>query len=348
MEELSGFLWSWEYGFDIIALEMPERQGGKGMKIFAYALREYDERELFIAACEEAGVEYGYTSEYPSMENADLAEGYEGISIITNPVKPELAQRFYDLGVRHISTRTIGMDHIDTEYCKKIGLKVSNITYTPGTVADYTVMMILMALRKMPLLMKKAELQDFSLEGKIGRELRTCTVGIIGTGRIGKNVIRDLSGFGCRILCYDVNPEPEAVHPASYVSFDTLIRESDIISLHAPGIPETFHMIGAEEIRRMKRGVILVNCARGLLIDSDAMIDALISGQIGYAALDTIEHEENLYYRNLCGVPLDRPQRAKLLSLPNVLLMSHMAFYTEQAVGDMVRNSISSLLEGHR
>lgn len=315
------------------------------MKIFAYALRDFDEKDLFIAACEEAGVEYGYTAEYPSIENAHLAEGYQGISIITNPVGPELAQRFYDLGVRHISSRTIGMDHIDQDYCRKIGMKVSNISYTPDTVADYTVMMMLMALRKMPLLMKKAELQDFSLEGKIGRELRTCTVGVIGTGRIGRSVIRDLSGFGCRVLCYDVKPTPDSVGQAEYVPLDTLLEESDIITLHAPGIPETYHMLGAEEIRRMKPGVILVNCGRGSLIDTDAMIAALISGHIGYAALDTIEHEENLYYRNLCGVALDRPQRAQLLSLPNVLLSSHMAFYTEQAVGDMVRNSVRALGE---
>ena len=315
------------------------------MKIFAYALRDFDEKDLFIAACEEAGVEYGYTAEYPSIENAHLAEGYQGISIITNPVGPELAQRFYDLGVRHISSRTIGMDHIDQDYCRKIGMKVSNISYTPDTVADYTVMMMLMALRKMPLLMKKAELQDFSLEGKIGRELRTCTVGVIGTGRIGRSVIRDLSGFGCRVICYDVAPQPDAVGQAEYVPLNTLLAESDIITLHAPGIPETYHMLGAEEIRRMKSGVILVNCGRGSLIDTDAMIAALISGHIGYAALDTIEHEENLYYRNLCGVALDRPQRAQLLSLPNVLLSSHMAFYTEQAVGDMVRNSVRTLCE---
>lgn len=315
------------------------------MKIFAYALRDFDEKDLFIAACEKAGVEYGYTAEYPSIENAHLAEGYQGISIITNPVGPELAQRFYDLGVRHISSRTIGMDHIDQDYCRKIGMKVSNISYTPDTVADYTVMMMLMALRKMPLLMKKAELQDFSLEGKIGRELRTCTVGVIGTGRIGRSVIRDLSGFGCRVICYDVNPAPDAVGQAEYVPLDTLLEESDIITLHAPGIPETYHMLGAEEIRRMKPGVILVNCGRGSLIDTDAMIAALISGHIGYAALDTIEHEENLYYRNLCGVALDRPQRAQLLSLPNVLLSSHMAFYTEQAVGDMVKNSVRALGE---
>ena len=316
------------------------------MKIFAYALRDFDEKDLFIAACEEAGVGYGYTAEYPSIDNADLAEGYQGISIITNPVGPELAQRFYDLGVRHISSRTIGMDHIDQDYCRKIGMKVSNISYTPDTVADYTVMMMLMALRKMPLLMKKAELQDFSLEGKIGRELRTCTVGVIGTGRIGRSVIRDLSGFGCRVICYDVAPQPDAVGQAEYVSLDTLLAESDIITLHAPGAPETYHMLGAEEIRRMKPGVILVNCARGSLIDTDAMIAAVISGHIGYAALDTIEHEENLYYHNLCGVALDRPQRAQLLSLPNVLLSSHMAFYTEQAVGDMVRNSVAALCDG--
>ena len=142
------------------------------------------------------------------------------------------------------------------------------------------------------------------------------------------------------------NSRRSAVGTAEYVPLDTLLAEADIISLHAPGIPETFHMLDANEIARMKPGVILINCARGLLINTDAMIEALISGQIGYAALDTIEHEENLYYRNLCGVPLDRPQRAKLLSLPNVLLTSHMAFYTEQAVGDMVRNSVKALCEG--
>ena len=314
------------------------------MKIFAYNLRDFDEKPVFIETCEKLGVEYGYTSEYLSLENAHLAEGYDGISILTNPVDAQLAQKFYDLGVRHISTRTIGMDHIDIDYCRKIGMKVSNITYTPDTVADYTVMMILMAIRKMPLLMKKAELQDFSLQGKIARELRTCTVGVIGTGRIGKAVIRDLSGFGCRILCYDVDPSPDDVYSAEYVSLDKLLAESDIISLHAPGIPETFHMIGADEIAGMKRGVIIVNCARGMLIDTDAMIKALKTGQIGYAALDTIEHEDNLYYKDLCGSVLDLPQRAELLSLPNVLLSSHMAFYTEQAVSDMIHNSIKTLL----
>ncbi len=152
------------------------------MRIFAYALREFDEKELFITECEKAGVDYGYTSEYPSLENAHLAEGYDGLSIITNPIDPGLAQRFYDLGIRHISSRTVGIDHIDLDYCKKIG-----------------------------------------------RELRTCTVGIIGTGRIGKTVIRDLTGFGCRILCYDVNPQPDEVKPAACVSLDELPDRGDIL-----------------------------------------------------------------------------------------------------------------------
>lgn len=313
-------------------------------KIFAYALRDYDEKDLFLAVCREAGVEYGYTSEYPTMENAQLAKGCSGISIITNPIGPELADRFYELGVRHISTRSIGTEHIDLAYCRKIGMRVSNISYAPEAVAEYTVMMMLMALRRIPLVLKQAEQQNFALKGKIGRELKECTVGIIGTGRIGKAVIRILSGFGCRILCYDVKPDPDQVGDAEYAELDRVLSESDIISLHAPGISETVHMLGREEFRRMKQGVILVNCARGSLIDTEVMIEALASGHIGYAALDTIEHEEKMYYLDLSGREIDHPQRERLLSLPNVLLSPHVAFYTNQVVEEMIRNSVGALV----
>lgn len=313
-------------------------------KIFFYALRDYDEKDIFLSVCEEAGVEYGYTSDYPSMENAYLAKGCSGISIITNPIGSELTDRFYELGVRHISTRTIGMDHIDLAHCQRIGMRVSNVSYAPDAVAEYTVMMMLMALRKMPYQLKQEELQNFALKGKIGRELRHCTVGIIGTGRIGRAVIRILSGFGCRIHCYDVAPALDQVGDAEYVSMERLLSEADIISLHAPGMAETFHMLGADEIRRMKQGVILVNCARGSLIDTEAMIDALASGHIGCAALDTIENEGKMYYHDLRGIKLDHPARERLLSLPNVLLSPHVAFYTEQVVEEMIRNSVGALI----
>ena len=315
------------------------------MKIFAYALREYDELKYFKEICEEYGIDGDCTSDYPSLENACLAEGHECVSIITNPMNPELLDKFYSLGVRYISTRSIGYEHIDVAYANKIGMKISNITYEPGGVADYTIMLMLMACRNMQYIMDRARLQDYSLKGKIGKELNQCTVGIIGTGKIGEAVIRELQGFGCRILAYDVYQKESVRAIAEYTDLNTIYRESDIISLHVPGSQFNYHMISANEIGKMKDGVIIVIAARGLVVDTSALIDALKSGKVGYAALDTFEHEAGLYYLNLEGEPLTHPDLALLRTMPNVLLSPHMAFYTEQAVRNMVRYSILGLMK---
>lgn len=314
------------------------------MKIFAFALREFDEQAYFENICKENGIEYGFTSEYPSMENAHLAAGCEGVSIITNPMYPEILDKFYSLGVRYITTRSIGYDHIDVAYAKSLGMGIGHVTYSPDSVANYTIMMMLMACRRMDYIMKKARLQDFALNGKIGKEISLCTVGVIGTGRIGKALLRHLSGFGCKLLAYDCIEDGEAKKYADYVSLDEIYAKSDIISLHVPGLAENYHMLGREEFAKMKDGVILINAARGSLIDTEAMIDAINSGRIGYAALDTIENESGLYYLNREGDIIDNRQRAILEGFPNVLVSPHMAFYTEQAVKDMVENSVRGII----
>lgn len=314
------------------------------MKIFAFALREFDEQAYFEKICKENGIEYGFTSDYPSMENADLAAGYEGVSIITNPMYPQILDKFYSIGVRYITTRSIGYDHIDVNYAKSLGMGIGHVTYSPDSVADYTIMMMLMACRKMDYIMKKARVQDFSLNGKIGKELPHCTVGVIGTGKIGQTLIRHLSGFGCRLLAYDVYQSEAVKKYAEYVSLDELYEQSDIVTLHVPGLPENYHMIGREQFDKMKDGVILINAARGMLIDTEAMIDAIHSGKIGYAALDTIENESGLYYLNRERDIIDNRDRAILEGFPNVLVSPHMAFYTEQAVKDMVENSVRGIM----
>lgn len=318
------------------------------MKIFAYALREYDEQEYFETFCKANGIEYGFTSQYPSMENTELASGYDGISILTNPMYPEILDRFYSLGVRYIATRSIGYDHIDLQYAYKIGMRVSNVSYSPNSVANYTIMLILMACRKIPYILKKSKLQDFSLEGKIGRELSQSTVGIIGTGKIGETVIKHLSGFGCRMLAYDLFQKDEVKKHAEYTDLDTLYRESDIVTLHVPAFDSNYHMIDRAVFEKMKDGVILINAARGMLINSDDLIDALESGKVGAAALDTCEDEAGLYYLNREHDVLNNRDRAILDSFPNVILSPHMAFYTEEAVSDMVKNSIRGLLNFER
>ena len=314
------------------------------MKIFFYALREYDEQKYVEKFARQYAFEYGFTSDYPSMDNVQLAKGYDAISIITNPIYPEIIKAFHDVGIRYISTRSIGYEHIDVGCARSLGLRVAHVVYSPDSVADYTIMLILMACRNMPWIMKKADCQDYSLKGKVGKELSKSTVGVIGTGNIGKTVVKHLSGFGCRILAYSLYEDEEVKKYAEYVSLDELIKQSDIITLHVPGNAENTHLIDVAAFEKMKDGVIIVNTARGLIIDTQALIAALKSGKVGYAALDTFEGEVGLYYLNKEMQRLDNDNMALLKSFPNVILSPHMAFYTEQAVSDMVENSIKGLL----
>ena len=268
------------------------------MKIFFYALREYDEKKYVEKFAEQYSFEYGFTSDYPSMDNVELAEGYDAISIITNPMYPEILNAFHKKGVKYISTRSIGYEHIDIKYAHSIGMRAAHVVYSPNSVANYAIMLMLMACRNMPWIMKKADCQDYSLKGKVGKELSTSTVGVIGTGNIGKTVVKHLSGFGCRILAYSCYEDEEVKKYAEYVSFDELLTNSDIITLHVPGNAENTHLID----------------------------------------------EAGLYYLNKETEKLDNDNMAVLKSFPNVILSPHMAFYTEQAVSDMVENSIKGIL----
>lgn len=310
------------------------------MKMFAYSIRPFDEEPILKEFCEKYNIEYDYTEETPCPENVHLATGYDAVNIITTPIPKEMVDAFYAVGVRCIATRTIGYDHIDYEYARSIGMGVINITYSPSTVADFTVMMMLMGLRKAKYIQMRAAVQDFSLEGKLAKEIKNCKVGIIGTGRIGKQVIKDLTGFGCEMIAYDPYPNDEVAKVAEYVDLDTLLRESDIITLHAPGINENYHMLGEEAFAKMKDGVGIVNCARGMLMDSDALIANIENGKVGFACLDVVEHEHGLYYFNRMGDHLNNPRLAILNSYHNVIVMPHMAFYTDEAVSNMIENSI--------
>ena len=196
------------------------------------------------------------------------------------------------LGVKCVSTRTIGSDHIDLEAARELGILVCNANYAPDSVADFTIMMMLMCLRQYKQAFWRGYVNDFSLAGLEGRNLSAMTVGVMGTGRIGHRVIQDLQGFGCRILAYDVYQNAEVAKLAEYTDLDTLYKESDIITLHMPLLPSTHHIINQESIAKMKKGVILVNCARGGLTDTEALIEGIESMQIGALGMDTAEGEE--------------------------------------------------------
>lgn len=310
------------------------------MRIFVYNLREFDELKYFEEFSEKYGIEYGYTTEFPSEDNYDLVKGYDGVTILSTPTPASLIDAMKERGVKVISTRTIGYDHIDVDHARSVGMGIAHVTYEPAAVADYTIMLMLLSCRKMKYVMARSDIQDFTLNGKIGKDIDKCTIGVIGTGRIGRTVIKHLSGFGCRILAYDIYENEEVKSYATYADLDTIYKESDIITLHAPATDDNYHMLNEQAFAKMKDGVIIVNCARGQLIDTAALITALKDGKVGQAALDVIEDELDLYYKNLEGQIIDNPYMMELKSFHNVFFSPHTAFYTETSVSNMVENSI--------
>lgn len=314
------------------------------MKLFIYAMREFDELKYFEECREKYGITFDYTTAYPGRDNASLAKGYDAVSVITNPIGKELLELFAGMGVKYLATRSIGYEHIDIEEAHRFGIRVCHATYSPDSVANYTIMLMLMACRNIQYILDKSRLRDYSLNGKIGRELSLCTVGVIGTGKIGERVIKHLSGFGCRLLAYDLYEKDSVKQYAEYTDLDGIYRESDIITLHIPGMAENYHMLDDKAFVKMKDGVILVNAARGMLVDTDALIRALETGKAGFAALDTVEEENGLYYLNRERDIISNHRRAVLASFPNVILSPHMAFYTEQAVADMAGKTVEAMV----
>ncbi|MFL0196842.1 D-isomer specific 2-hydroxyacid dehydrogenase family protein [Clostridium sp. WILCCON 0269] len=313
------------------------------MKILAYSHRA-DETIYFQKFSEKYNIEVVLCDDAPNMENADLAKGFQCVSIITTPVPAELIKKFHEVGVKFISTRTIGYDHIDIKKAKELDIHIGNVTYSPNGVADYTLMMILMVIRKMKSIIECSNVQDYSLKGVQGRELKNLTVGVIGTGKIGQTVIKYLSGFGCKIIAHSLHEKEEAKKYAEYVSLEELFKNSDIITLHIPAKEDNYHMINKNSIEMMKDDVCIINTARGSLINTGDLICGIEQKKIGGAALDVIEHESNLYYNDLKGQILDNRELAILKSYPNVIITPHTAFYTDQSVSDMVENSILSCI----
>lgn len=312
-------------------------------KVAVFNMRDFDELPWFEKYSREFGLELSSCPDAPGMENiARVTEGCECVNIITSQITAELMEEFRRCGVKYITTRTIGYDHVDLEAAVKCGIHVGNAPYGPGGVADYTVMLILMSIRKMKRIMERTNIQDYTLRGIQGRELADLTVGVIGTGRIGRTVVKYLSGFGCRILVYDLYENEEVKQYASYVSLDEIWKEADIITLHTPLTGENYHLIGKETIEKMKDGVILVNTARGALIDSEALICGIETGKVGGAALDVVENEFGLYYYDHKSDVLDNRQLAILRGFPNVTISHHMAFYTENCTKTVVRDSLAS------
>lgn len=311
------------------------------MKVAVFNLRPFDEKEWFEKYAKELGIELVTCLDAPDLNNAALTAGCECVDIITSKIDRALMAAFASYGVKYIVTRCIGYDHIDLDAAKEFGIHVGNAPYGPNGVADYAVMLILMSIRRMKQILQRSALQDYTLNGIQGKELKDLTVGVIGTGRIGRTVIRHLSGFGCKIIANDLYESEEVKAYADYVTLEEMYAQADVITLHAPLTEDNFHLINAESLAKMKDGVVLINTARGGLIDSQALIAAVESGKVGAAGLDVVENEFGLYYYDHKNDILTNRELALLRSFPNVTVTHHMAFYTDEEVKTVVRDSLT-------
>jgi D-specific alpha-keto acid dehydrogenase len=282
------------------------------------------------------------TEAVASEANVELAFGNRCISIghkvrIANSTLLALSK----VGVTYISTRSIGYNHIDVTCAESVGISVENVAYSPDSVADYTLMLMLMAVRNAKSIIRRADLHDYRLTEVRGKELRDLTIGVVGTGRIGAAVMDRLRGFGCRVLAYDNRPQGAT----DYVPLDELLRLSDIVTLHTPLNADTHHLLNRQRIERMKRGAFIINTGRGSLLDTEALVPALESGRLGGAALDVLEGEEGIFYADCRNKPIESKSLLRLQRLPNVLITPHTAYYTDHALSDIVENSITNCLK---
>jgi D-lactate dehydrogenase len=281
-----------------------------------------------------------------SVETVPLAVGSDAVCVFVNDaVSAEVIARLKDLGIRLLALRSAGFNHVDLTAAEAAGIAVGRVpAYSPHAVAEHTVALILTLNRKTHRAYNRVREGNFALEGLLGFDLYGKTVGIVGTGLIGDVVARIMTGFGCRVLAHD--PAPNVTCEAlgvRYVPMEDLLAQSDIVTLHCPLTPATYHLIDEWALARMKRGAMLINTSRGAVIDTRAAIRGLKDGTIGSLGLDVYEEEADLFFEDLSNRIIPDDVFTRLLTFPNVLVTGHQAFFTEEALAAIARTTIANL-----
>ncbi|HWE56723.1 MAG TPA: NAD(P)-dependent oxidoreductase [Acidimicrobiales bacterium] len=298
-----------------------------------------DEATLVLRLASSYGLAPIITEAGVTEANVDLAVGNRCISIgHRTPVRNYTLLALSQIGVKYISTRSVGYNHIDLRYARSLGITVENVAYSPDSVADFTLMLILMAVRNARSIVQRVDGHDYGLPDRRGRELRDLTVGIVGTGRIGTAVMIRLHGFGARTVAYDPRPRTDA----EYVPLDELVGMSDVVTLHVPLDEGSHHLLDRRRIGLMKPGAILVNTARGGIVDTSALLSSLETGRLAGAALDVVEGEDGIFYTDCRNGPVPNQNLLQLQARPDVVITPHTAYYTDRSLSDMVAGSLAN------
>ena len=278
--------------------------------------------------------------------SAGLAAGHDAIcAFVNDQLGREVLEILATNGIRLVALRSAGFNHVDLEAARDLGLAVARVpAYSPEAIAEHTVALILSLNRKTHKAYARVREGNFALEGLLGFDLNARTIGIIGTGKIGLGVARVMRGFGCRIIAFDPQRSSElAALGGSYFNMPELPASSDIISLHCPLTPATYHLIDAKAIDQMKPGVMLINTSRGAVVDATALIAGLKASKLGHVGLDVYEEEGDLFFENLSDKMIQDDVFARLLTFPNVLITAHQAFFTREAMSAIAETTIKNI-----
>jgi D-lactate dehydrogenase len=282
-----------------------------------------------------------------NAQTVELARGADVVSIFVNDTaSADILDKLHALGIKFLALRSAGFNHVDLKRAQELGFWVANVpAYSPYAVAEHAVALMLALNRKLIRANNRIRDLNFSLDGLVGFDMHGKTVGVVGTGKIGVIVANILHGFGCKLLCYDVLPNTELVQRtgAEYVPLEQLCRESDIITLHTPLLPETKYLINHDRIATMKRGVMLINTSRGGLVNTVDVIEGLKNGTIGYLGLDVYEQEQGLFFHDFSDTILQDDVIARLMTFPNVLITSHQAFLTHTALHNIAETTLANV-----
>ncbi|NND83793.1 MAG: 2-hydroxyacid dehydrogenase [Acidimicrobiia bacterium] len=311
-------------------------------RIAVFSTKPYD--RAFLA---EANATHGHDLTFLEVRldahTALLAEGHDVVCpFVNDDVSAATVDVLAGLGVRHLALRSAGFNHVDLDAVEAAGMVVSRVpAYSPHAVAEHAVALILALNRKVHRAWNRVREGNFAIDGLMGFDLVGRTVGVVGSGQIGRAFAEIMQGFSCEVLAHD--PYPSDGFPGEFVGLDELFKRSDIISLHCPLTPETHHIVGPGSLAQMKDGVMLINTSRGALVNAPAVIEALKSGKVGALGLDVYEEEGDLFFEDLSATVIQDDTFSRLLTFPNVLITGHQAFFTREAVGNICATTLANV-----
>ena len=319
------------------------------MRVAVFGSKPYD-RE-YLSACNSAEHELAFFAPILNDDTAPMVKGFDAVCCFVNDdISKKVIKRLAKAGVKLIALRCAGFNNVDLDAAKKENILVCRVPeYSPHTVAEHAVALIMDLNRNIHRAFNRVREHDYSLQGLQGFEIHGKTVGLVGTGAIGLAFARIMAGFGCELLGHDPIEHAEFKKLGNYVALETLWAKADIISLHCPLVPPTYHLINQDSIARMKRGVMLINTSRGGLVDTRAVIDGLKKGKIGYLGLDVYEEEAGMFFEDCSDSILIDDVFARLLTFPNVVVTGHQAFFSRealQAIASITMANIDAFAQG--